>query len=191
MISDFFETNNYFVDKKNSFQEHYNVYNEKRERIGRIKQKLTVLQKLLPVTLSKRLLPFSVEIRSANGGLEASILKKGLFSKTEIIVQDASGKKVGVINQKSKLFKPEFKILNTSNEVIAEICDVWKKSNFIINDALANQIGSIDQKWSRSMNNFVRSDNSYNVNVVADYTNNEEKIAILSSAIVINMFFLN
>lgn len=191
MISDFFETSNYFVDKKNSFQEHYNVYNEKRERIGRIRQKLTVLQKLLPVTLSKKLFPFSVEIRSANGGLEASILKRGLFLKTEIIVQDAFGKKVGVINQKFKLFKPEFKILNTSNEVIAEICDVWKKSNFIVNDALANQIGSIDQKWSRSMKNFVRSDNSYNVNVVADYTNNEEKIAILSSAIVINMFFLN
>lgn len=191
MTSDFFETNNYFVDKKNSFQEHYNVYNDKRERIGRIKQKLTSLQKILPLAVSKILFPFSVEIRSANGRLEASVLKKGIFSKAEIIVQDASGKKVGVINQKSKLFKPEFKILNTSNEVIAEIGDVWKKSNFIINDALQNQIGSIDKKLRKSMKKVVRSDNSYKVSISTTYSNTEEKVAILSSAIVINMFFLN
>ncbi|QOG04316.1 phospholipid scramblase-related protein [Flavobacterium sp. MDT1-60] len=189
MISDFFETNNYFVDKKNSFQEHYNVYNDKRERIGRIKQKLTVLQKVLRLTVSKTLLPFSLEIRSANGGLEASILKKGLFSKSEIIVQDASGKKVGIINKKSKHFKPEFKILNSANEVIAEIGDVWKKSNFIINDSLENQIGTIDHQWKGSMKNVARADNSYNVNIATNYSNNEEKVAILSTAIVINMFF--
>jgi uncharacterized protein YxjI len=189
MISDFFETNNYFVDKKNSFQEHYNVYNDKRERIGRIKQKLTVVQKVLRFTITKTLLPFSVEIRSANGGLEASILKKGLFSKSEIIVQDASGKKVGVINRNSKLFKPEFKILNSTNEVIAKIGDVWKKYNFIINDPLENQIGTIDHQWKGSMKNVARADNSYNVSIATNYSNNEEKVAILSTAIVINMFF--
>lgn len=188
MTSDFFETNNYFVDKKDSFQEHYNVYNDKRERIGRIKQKLTILQKVLRVTLNKTWLPFCVEIRSANGGLEASILKKGIFSKAEIIVQDASGKKIGIISNKSKNFKPKFKILNNANQVIAEIGDVWKKSNFIIIDSLENQIGSIDKKWTGAMKNVVRSKNSYNVSINAKYSNIEEKVAILSSAIVINMF---
>ena len=188
MTSDFFETNNYFVDKKNSFQEHYNVYNDKRERIGRIKQKLTLLQKVLGFAVSKTFFPFSVEIRSANGGLEASILKKGIFSTEGIIVKDASGKKVGAINKTPNLFRPEFKILNSANELIAEIGDVWKKSNFIIHDSLENQIGSIDKKWSGAMKNVVRAENSYNVSFSANYSNNEEKIAILSSAIVINMF---
>lgn len=188
MTSDFFETNSYFVDKKNSFQEHYNVYNNKRERIGRIKQKITILQKVLRFTISKTLLPFAVEIRSANGGLEASVTKKGLFSKSEIIVQDASGKKVGFINLKSLFSKPEFKILNSANEVIAEIGDVWKKSNFIINDSLENQIGTIDHQWKGSMKNVARAENSYNANIATHYSNNEEKVAILSTAIVINMF---
>ncbi|SHM13153.1 phospholipid scramblase-related protein [Flavobacterium saccharophilum] len=189
MISDFFDTNNYFVDKKNSFQEHYNVYNDKRERIGRIKQKLTVIQKVLRLTVSKTLFPFSIEIRSANGGLVASILKKGIFSKSQIIVQDASGKKVGVIAKKLNRFKPEFKILNNANEVIAEIGDVWKKSNFIINGPSENQIGTINNDWKGSMKNVLRSDNSYNVNIATNYTNKEEKVAILSTAIAINMFF--
>lgn len=191
MISDFFETNNYFVDKKDGFQESCHIYNEKREKIGRIRQKLTTIQKILPLTISKLILPFNVEIRSANGGLEASILKKGFFFKPEIVIQDASGKKVGIIDPKFSFFRPEFKILNNSNNVIAEICDVWKKTNFIINDSSEKQIGSIDNKWGGSMKNVQRSANSYNVNVMADYSNNEEKIAILSSAIVLNMCFLN
>lgn len=189
MISDFFETNNYYVDKKNNFQEHYNVYNDKRERIGRIKQKLTTIQKVLRLTVSKKLLPLSIEIRSANGALEAS-MRKGVFS-SEIVVQNASGKKVGVINQKNKFFKPEFKILNASNELIAEIGDVWKKSNFIINDSLENQIGTIDKKWGGAMKNAARSADSYNVSIMPNYSNNEDKIAILSSAIIINMFVPN
>jgi uncharacterized protein YxjI len=187
MKSDFFETNNYFVDKKNSFQDHYQIYNHKRERIGRLRQKLTRTQKILRMTFGKGWFPFFVEIRSANGGLEASIVRKGLFV-SEIIIQDAYGKKVGVIDSKNTFSRPEFKIMNASNELIAEIGDVWKKSNFIINDSSENQIGSINKKWTGSMQNVVRSARSYNVNIMDNFANNEDKLAILSSAIVINMF---
>jgi uncharacterized protein YxjI len=186
MTTDFFETDKYFVDKKNNFQESYHIYNDKRERIGKIKQKLTALQKIIGLAISKKILPFAVEIRSANGRLEASIFRKGIFPSSEIIVQDAFGKKVGVINQKFSFSKPEFKVLNASNEVIAKICDVWKKSDFIINDASENQIGSIDKNWNNSMKNAIRSAKSYKVNIMTNYASNEEKIAILASVIIIN-----
>ncbi|WPO77827.1 phospholipid scramblase-related protein [Flavobacterium sp. KACC 22761] len=191
MISDFFETNNYFVDKKNGFQESCHIYNEKKERIGRIKQKLSFIQKVLPTAFVKSILPFNIEIRSANGGLEATISRRGSFLKSEIVIQDASGKKIGFINPNSSFSKPVFEILNTSNHVIAEICDVWKKSNFIINDSSENQIGSIENKWSGKMKNAAISASGYTVNVMATYSNPEEKTAILSSAIVLNMCFLN
>lgn len=191
MNSDFFETNNYYVDKKNGFQEHYHIYNDKRERIGRIKQELTFVQKLIRLPFTKNFLPFFIEIRSANGGLEATILRTGSFFHPEIVIQDAKGKRIGVINKNNSYFNPEFKIIDTSNKVIAQICDVWKKCNFIINDSAEKQIGSIDKKWGGAMKNIARSEDSYNVSVMANYTSNEEKIAILSTAIAINMIFLN
>lgn len=191
MISDFFETNNYFVDKKNGFQESCHIYNEKRERIGRIKQKFSFIQKILPATIGKSLLPFNIEIRSANGGLEATISKRGNFLKSEIVIQDATGKKIGAINPKFSFSKPEFKILNTSNHVIAEICDVWKKSNFIINDSSENQIGSIHNNWTGTLKNKPTSTDSYKISVMPNYSKYEEKIAVLSSAIVLNMCFLS
>ncbi|MTH14815.1 phospholipid scramblase-related protein [Flavobacterium sp. LC2016-01] len=191
MPSDFFEINNYFVDKKNGLQENCHIYNEKRERIGRIKQKFSLIQKVLPTIISKSILPFNIEIRSANGGLEATILKRGNFLKSEIIIQDASGKKIGAINRNFSFSKPEFKILNTSNKVIAEICDVWKKSNFIINDSSENQIGSIHNNWNGNMKNSIPSTDSYKISVMPIYSQYEEKIAVLASAIVVNMCFLS
>ncbi len=191
MISDFFETNNYFVDKKDGFQESCHIYNEKRERIGRIKQKFSLIQKVLPTMIGKSILPFNIEIRSANGGLEATIIKRGNFLKSEIVIQDAAGKKIGAINPKFSFFKPEFKILNTSNKVIAEICDVWKKSDFIINDSSENQIGSINNNWNGTMKKMTPSIEGYRISVMPNYSQYEEKIAILSSAIVLNMCFVN
>lgn len=190
MNSDFFEINNYFVDKRSSLRKNYHIYNDKRERVGSIKQNLTLKQKMLKLFPCKTLFPFSIEIRNANGGLESSITQHSFSFLSEIIVYDAHGKKVGTIN-KRKFFKPEFKVLNASNEVIAEIRDGWHGPNFIVYDSAEKQIGSIDKKWNGRMRKFVRSDGSYHVNMSTNYSENENKIAILTSAITINMLFFN
>lgn len=191
MNSDFFEINNYFVDKRSSFRKNYHIYNEKRERIGTIKQKLTIKQKILKLVPCKTLFPFSIEIRNANGGLESTISQNSLSFLSDIVVCDASGKKIGLINKSKSFFKPEFKVLNTSNEIIAEIRDAWRGPNFVVYDPSENQIGSIDKKWHGRMRNFVKSNRSYYVNMTPNYSKDENRIAILSSAIAINMLFFN
>jgi uncharacterized protein YxjI len=190
MNSDFFEINNYFVDNRSSLRKNYHIYNDKRERVGTIKQKLNLRQKIIRMMPCKSFFPFSIEIRNANGGLESSIAQHSFSFLSDIIVYDAHGKKVGTINKRN-FFKPEFKVLNTSNEVIAEIRDGWHGPNFIVYDKTEKQIGSIDKKWNRRMSNFVRSNRSYNVNMSTNYSENENKIAILTSAIAINMLFFN
>lgn len=88
MASDFFEVNNYFVDLRNGSHEYSPIYNNRRERIGLIKQKLNIGQKILRLLIGKTMLPFFVEIKSANGGVEASISRQGLFLSSDIIVQN-------------------------------------------------------------------------------------------------------
>lgn len=191
MTSNFFETNNYFVDKISSFNNHYNIYNDKYECIGMIRQKFTAQQKMLRLIFGKTMLPFSIEIRSTNGKLESSISREGISLLSEIIVKNAQGVKVGVISKPFKFSKPEFKILNTSHKVIAAIGNAWHGPNFIVTDSAENQIGSIDEKKRRSMKNIISSAQSYNVSMMANYSCNEDKIAILSGAIIVNMFFFN
>lgn len=190
MKSDFFEKRSYFVDKKNSLQNYCDIYNDKNEYIGVIKESLNAQQKLLRMVFGKSFLPFSIEIRNSDGSLESSISRQGIFFLSDIIVRNAQGEKVGVLSKGLNFSKPEFKILNASHKVIAGIGNAWKGTNFMVTDPAENQIGSIDKK-RRFIKSILASPKSYNVSMMSSYSNNEEKVAILSSAIVVNMFFFN
>jgi uncharacterized protein YxjI len=135
MRSDFFNTNSYFIDEKVNFfkfENCYQIYNDKAESIGSIKQKLSTGQKILRMLLNKAMLPFLLEIKHTNDGLEASISRGWTFFMSKIVIQDAQGNRVGTIQQKFKLFKPTFKIFNSSEMIIAEISGDWKAWNFAI-----------------------------------------------------------
>lgn len=186
----FFESNSYFIDEKVNFfkfENAYQIYNDKGENIGMIKQKLSAGQKILRLLLNKAMLPFLLEIRNSENQLEASISRGWTFLMSKITIKNAQGLVIGTINQKFKLFKPTFKIYNPSQVLIAEINGDWKAWNFNIIDPSNNQIGSISKKWAGAMQELFTSADKYNVNIDPNYSNMENKIAILSGAITIDM----
>jgi uncharacterized protein YxjI len=190
MKSNFFESNSYFIDEKVNFlkfENSYQIYNDNGENIGTIKQKLSVGQKILRLLINKEMLPFLLEIKNADDQLEASISRGWTFFMSKIIIKNAQGDIIGTIKQKFKLFKPTFKIFNSSEELIAEINGDWKAWNFSITDASNNQIGSISKKWGGALKEIFTSADKYNVNIDNNYSNVENKIAILSGAITIDM----
>ena len=186
----FFESNSYFIDEKVNFfkfENAYQIYNDKGENIGMIKQKLSAGQKILRLLLNKAMLPFLLEIRNSENQLEASISRGWTFLMSKITIKNAQGHVIGTINQKFKLFKPTFKIYNPYQVLIAEINGDWKAWNFNIIDPSNNQIGSISKKWAGAMQELFTSADKYNVNIDPNYSNMENKIAILSGAITIDM----
>jgi len=190
MKSNFFESNTYFIDEKVNFfkfENCYQIYNDKGENIGAIKQKLNIGQKLLSLLISKTMLPFFLEIRDSNDNLEVTISRGWTFLLSKITIKNAQGEAIGYIKQKFKLFSPTFNIFNTSEELIAEISGDWKAWNFKINDAANNQIGSISKKWAGAMKELFTSADKYNVQIEENYANLENKIAILAGAITIDM----
>jgi uncharacterized protein YxjI len=190
MKSNFFESNTYFIDEKVNFfkfENCYQIYNDKGENIGAIKQKLNIGQKLLSLLISKTMLPFLLEIRDSNDNLEVKISRGWTFILSKITIKNAQGEAIGYIKQKFKLFSPTFNIFNTSEELIAEISGDWKAWNFTINDAANNQIGSISKKWAGAMKELFTTADKYNVQIEENYANLENKIAILAGAITIDM----
>ena len=190
MTTPFFESNTYFIDEKVQFfkfENAYQVYNDKGESIGSIKQKLTAGQKVLRLLLNKAMLPFLFEIRNSNDELEASISRGWTFLMTQIVIKNAQGNTIGTIKQKFKLFKPSFKIFDAAENLIAEISGDWKAWNFTITDTSENQIGSISKKWAGAMKEIFTSADKYNVTIDPSYSNLQNKIAILSGAITIDM----
>jgi len=190
MKSNFFESNTYFIDEKVNFfkfENCYQIYNDKGENIGAIKQKLNIGQKLLSLLISKTMLPFLLEIRDSNDNLEVTISRGWTFILSKITIKNAQGEAIGYIKQKFKLFSPTFNIFNTSEELIAEISGDWKAWNFTINNAANNQIGSISKKWAGAMKELFTTADKYNVQIEENYANLENKIAILAGAITIDM----
>lgn len=190
MKSNFFKSNTYFIDEKVNFfkfENCYQIYNEIGENIGTIKQKLSIGQKLLRLLLSKAMLPFLLEIKNLDDNLEASISRGWTFLMSKITIKNSDGEVIGTIKQKFKLFKPTFKIYDSSEVLIAEISGDWKAWNFKIIDASSNEIGSISKKWNGAVKEIFTTADKYNVNIDANYSNLENKVAILSGAITIDM----
>lgn len=76
MKPNFFETNSYFIDEKVNFfkfENSYQIYNEKGESIGAVKQKISFSQKILRLLFNKSMLPFLLEIKNSDNRLLASI----------------------------------------------------------------------------------------------------------------------
>ena len=190
MKGNFFESNTYFIDEKVNFfkfENCYKVYNDQGEPVGMINQKLSGGQKILRLLLNKAMLPFLLEIKDVNDNVVATIARDWTFFLSKITVTNADGVVVGIIRQKFKLFKPTFKIYNTSEELIAEISGDWKAWNFKIQDAANNQIGTINKKWAGAMQEIFTSADKYNVNMNTDFSSMENKVAILAGAITIDM----
>ena len=190
MSSNFFDANSFFIDEKVNlfkFENQYNVFNDKGENVGAIKQKLTTGQKALRLLLKKPMLSFLLEIHNAQGGVEATISRGWTFWMSKITIADANGTVLGTIKQKFKFFKPTFQIFNPAEVLIAEITGDWKAWNFTIQDAKGAQIGVISKKWAGALKEIFTTADKYNVMISPDYLDRESKIAILAGAITIDM----
>lgn len=190
MNSNFFDSNSYFIDEKVNyfkFENCYKVFNNKGNEIGSVNQQISVRQKLLRLLLNKNMLPFQLEIKDSTGNLQTSISRGWTFFMSTITIDDSKGNTIGSIKQKFKLFKPTFKIYNKSEQLVAVITGDWKAWNFQINDSYNKQIGTISKKWNGAMKEIFTTADKYNVDLNSGYTDVSNKMAILSSAITIDM----
>lgn len=190
MTTNFFESNSYFIDEKVNFfkfENCYQIYNEKGQTIGTIKQKLTTGQKILRLFLGKPMLPFLLEINNSEDILQATISRGWTFFMSKITIKNANGDTVGYIKQKFQLLKPKFIICDAIENQIAEISGDWKAWNFKINDSNSNQIGTISKKWAGAMQEIFTSADKYHVNIESNFDKLENKVAIIAGAITIDM----
>ncbi|MFP9098225.1 phospholipid scramblase-related protein [Flavobacterium sp. RHBU_24] len=189
-MSNFFDSNTYFIDEKVNmfkFENEYKVYGENGELIGAIKQKLTTGQKVLRLFLKKPMLPFLLEIRNAEGGLEGTISRGWTFWMSKIVIADANNTPIGIIKQKFKFFKPTFTIFTDSEVQLAQITGDWKAWNFVIKDANQAPIGAISKKWAGAVKELFTTADKYNVTISGDVTDKKSKAVIISAAITIDM----
>jgi len=186
----FFDANNFFIDEKViffQFENSYKIFNEQGVQIGNVKQKLTAGQKFLRLLLNKAMLPFKLEIKDNSDKVLATVSRGWTFFMSKINIADSYGNNIGSIQQKFKLFKPKFTILNELKLPIAEINGDWKAWDFKITDTNQSEIGTISKKWAGAVQEIFTSADKYNVNIKGSFKDEKTRIAIISGAITIDM----
>jgi len=190
-IPTFFLSDEYFIDEKVNFLKfanEYKVYNEKAEQIGLIKQRISGWHKVLRLLINKAMMPFTLEILDSNNVLQATIYRGWTFWMSKIIVTDPQGVEVGTIQQKFKFFKPTFTISEpVSGSEIAKISGDWKAWNFTISNKDGLEIGKINKKWAGALKEVFTTADKYNVSIDPQYAESNQKVAIVATAITIDM----
>lgn len=190
----FFDYNTYFVDESVrliKFENAYKVYNDQGEQIGAVQQVMSPLMKVLTLLVNRAMLPFTLDVRDAQGAVEAT-LKRGLtFWLSKVSVFDGQGTLIASIQQKFSLLKPSLRILDASGNEIANISGDWKAWQFEIKGAAGDPIGAISKKWGGAAREFFTSADKYNITIDKEGLPREHKIAILSTAIAVDMLLKN
>jgi uncharacterized protein YxjI len=186
----FFEANEYFIDQKVNFLKFgtaYRVYNGQGRQVGNIVQKVSGWHKFLRLLLNKGMFPFTLQVRNMDETVQATIKRGWTFFMSKIVIFDQNNTPIGGIKQKFKLFKPSFQIFDSNGTQIAQISGDWKAWNFIIEDTGGQQIGTINKKWTATMKEIFTNADKYMVSIVPEYAEDFKKIAIVASAISIDM----
>ena len=189
-FTEIFESNDYFIDEKVQFlkfHNEYRVYDNTATPAGTIVQRVSGWHKVLRLFLNKALFPFTLEIIDNNQKVLVTIKRGWTFWLSKITILDSEGAVTGYIRQKFRLLKPRFQIFDTTNQKIAEINGDWKAWNFTITDNTGSQIGTISKKWAGVAKELFTSADKYNVSIDPRYAEDRNKVAIVATAITIDM----
>lgn len=189
-IPSFFLGDEYFIDEKVNFLKFtndYKVYDELGNQIGLIKQRMSGWHKVLTLLINKKMMPFQLEITDINDQLQATISRDWTFWMSKIVVTDQNGAVIGLINQKFKFFKPEFLINDINGINIAKITGDWQAWNFSIVNPAGAEMGKISKKWAGAMKEIFTTADKYNVSIDPNYAESSNKVAIIATAITIDM----
>ena len=186
----FFSNNTFVIDEKIAafkLSNAYTVYNGEGQEIGAIQERKPFTYILLEFALSKRMVPFELDILNVDGKCIAQ-LKRGLtlfMSKVQIL--NEAGAPIGSFKQKFTLLKPKFTLVDNLGQEIATIKGDWKAWNFEITDAAGQKIGTIDKKWNGMAKELFTTDDKYAVNIDPSVTDENTRIAVASVAAAIDM----
>jgi len=190
MISPFFERDDFIINEKVeflTFSNKYKVLDMEGNQIGFVGQIVPDLHKFLRLFLGKAMMPFEFNIEDASSNVLVKIKRGWTLLMSEIVIEDAAGTVLGYVKQKFSLITPRFEILDKDKNQIGTIKGNWTAWNFEIFDKEERTIGKINKKWAGAMKEFFTSADNYHVSIDQTVAEDQNKVAILTAAITIDM----
>ena len=186
-MNNFFQKNTFIIDQKTwTIANSYRILGEDGQQIGIIQEDLPAIRLILSFFVSKKNLPFTLQLKDAENNVLATIEKKFSFITATIEIKDSTGVKIGTIKQKFTLLKPAYEVYDTNNQLIGTISGDWLAWDFNILDNNKNQLATISKKWNGAMKELFTDSDKYVINVSPQVTDEKMRMAIISASAVID-----
>jgi len=165
----------------------YGVTDSTGAKIGLLLEEIPgFAKKMLKFTPLKTLLAFQIKFYDDENKLILTLSRPFTLFLSKVNIISADGKRLGFFKQKFKLWSGKFDVFDDKNRFVASIKGDWRDWNFKIIDDKKNKIGEINKKWAGLVKEILTTDDTYLIKV-DEQLPIEEKILIVSSAIVIDM----
>lgn len=183
--------NTLIVDQKFTvLNNQYQIFDTENNKIGFIKEKSSFLRNILMFFIPKMLLPFELQIFDENENLMATISKNYTFHLAKFSIKNSQDEEIATIVQKFAFLKPSFIISDVDNNQIATIQGNLLARDFhVIDRASDEEIGTVSKKWNGLVKEMFTNADKYAINISESLSNASYRIAIIATAIAIDILF--
>ncbi|MBQ4235823.1 MAG: hypothetical protein II716_03155 [Treponema sp.] len=187
-MSDLFEKNTLVVNQKFTvIANQYQVLDESGAEIGFVQENMSTAKKALSFIVSKKVMPFELNILDNEKKVLATISRGVTLLLSKTSIKNANGEEIAKINQKFTMLKPKFEIVDTQGQLIATIQGDWKAWDFHITTPEGTEIGTVSKQWNGALKEIFTDSDKYVVNINGSLEDRNKRIAIISTAIVVDM----
>ena len=163
----------------------YQILDESGAEIGFVKEQASSLESILKLFMSKKLLPWKMDILDPQKNVLISISKGLTFFLSKISVKNAAGVEIAQIKQNFAL-KPKFEVCNTAGAVIASVEGNFIAWDFKVTDAQGNQIGTVNKQYGGLAKEIFTDSDKYVVKIDKSLSDPTLRSAVISAACIID-----
>lgn len=186
-MNNFFNNDTYLVDEKAfTIINEYKMYDAQGVQLGVARENRTLLRIILSLFVSKKNLPFNIELTNTNGNIVSSITKSFTLFMPTLKMHDDKGFHIATIKQKFGL-KPRFDILDVTGNNIGSIMGDFVAWNFSIIDSTGADVGSISKKYNGLGKELFTTADKYVVSVSPQLTDEVLRSTIITIACALDM----
>lgn len=146
----------------------------------------------LRLLINKKILPNTVTVTQGdeNGPLLFQIRKPVTLFRSQVWVEDASGKKLGYFKSKFFSLGGGFWAYNDMDQQVAEVKGDWKGWNFKFLSAEGKELGLVTKQWGGIAKELFTSADTYAVSINDDAgADRNRTILLLAAALAIDIVY--
>jgi len=162
--------------------EAYDLLSADGTTLGTAIERADTLRKLLKLVINKQMLPFTIEIVTADQNVLLRIRRPFTFLRSKVSVYDADGQRIGYFRQRLFSLGGAFDVFDDQDAQLASLKGDWKGWNFTFSDTGGQELGKVSKQWAGLAKELFTSADNYVVHIERSKITDVRHVQLLLAA---------